>query len=66
MAHHPHWRARPRTTEMLSMGEMQPIYGPEFSEELMASPLFMAGLESTTGIPYPGLPKFGTIEMGEV
>jgi len=66
MAHHPHWRARPKTTEMLSMGEMQPIYGPEFSEELMASPLFMAGLESTTGIPYPGLPKFGTIEMGEV
>ena len=60
------WGADPLPVESLSMGERKPMYGSELGEEFVASPLFMAGLESTTGIPYPGLPKFGTIEMGEV
>ena len=47
-----------------SMGEMKQIYGPEFGEELMASALYMPGMESMTGIPYQGRPEFGTIELG--
>ena len=57
------WGAKPLPTESVSMGEMEPIYGAEFGPELMASPIFMGGIESPTGIPYPGKPKFGTIEM---
>ena len=60
------WGAKPVPTEMAAMGEMQPIYGAEFGEELMASPLFMAGMEDVTGIPYRGRPEFGTIEMDVV
>ena len=59
----PHWRSEALPTGSVSMGEMQPIYGAEFGSELMASPLHVAGLESTTGIPYQGRPEFGTIEM---
>ena len=63
MAKLPTWGAKPLPTETATMGEMQPIYGAEFGEELMASPLHVAGSESMTGIPYQGRPEFGTIEM---
>ena len=59
----PSWGAKPLPTEMATMGEMKPMYGAEFGSELMASPIFMGGSESMTGIPYQGRPEFGTIEM---
>ena len=60
------WRADPLPTESISMGEREQMYDRELRKELMASPLFMAGMEDVTGIPYRGRPEFGTIEMDVV
>ena len=38
------WRADPRTTEMASMGEMQPIYGEELAPGREANWLYLTGI----------------------
>ena len=38
------WRADPRTTEMASMGEMQPIYGEELDPNREASWIYLTGI----------------------
>jgi hypothetical protein len=62
MADLPHWRSDVLPTEMAAMSEAVPQYQRELANRT-ASPLYMAGMENVSGIPYQGRPEFGTIEM---